>query len=379
MGFADGRRIRFGNSEESAALRGKGALDYGAVAVCRPPVQARDSRRPGGAAIDSLLGVLGRLCTANLDSSQQPMLMSKTKSMFLLLAVAGLLVAVSWNRSAVDLAGLTPHVDGSGNGTKVSAAASSARFDSAPRTVASSGARGDFEGAGDLYAYVQGLRAREMAGDPEALWIVSRVLDYCAAYAANPAGYAADTLAISKLKGSATASMAAARDRVGRRCARFAPADDFSSSALRAKRLEAARAGSLAAEAALLAMGEPLSSANEYKQDLVERVRRSGNPDAYVAISPAMGVAGSGEAYLGRVSGTQLSELAWLLAACRLGNDCSPSGVLMTSFCANGGICSRDSSQDFYTFVFDAGVPRQGADNLNGMVDDLMSDIGVAK
>jgi hypothetical protein len=93
-----------------------------------------------------------------------------------------------------------------------------------------------------------------------------------------------------------------------------------------------------------------------------------------------MGIAGSGqEAYLGSVSGTQLSELAWLLAACRLGNACGPGSVLMTSYCANGGICSRDSSQDFNTFVLDAGVPRQGADNLNLMVDSLMSGIGVAK
>ena len=307
------------------------------------------------------------------------MLASKTKSMFLLLAVTGVLVAVGWNRGVADLAGVAPRDEGNGNGIEI-AAGSRARSGSVPHTVASSGARSDFEGASDLYAYVQGLRARETAGDPEALWMVSRVLDYCAAYAANPVGYAADTRAILELKGSATASMAAARDRVGRRCARFAPVDDFSSSALRAKRLQAARAGSLAAEAALLAMGDPLFGGNEYKQDLVERVRRSGNPDAYVAISPAMGIAGSGqEAYLGRISGTQLSELAWLLAACRLGNDCGPSGVLMTSYCANGGICSRDGSQDFYTFVFDAGVPRQGADNLNGMVDDLMFDIGVRK
>ncbi|MDR6841266.1 hypothetical protein [Pseudoxanthomonas sacheonensis] len=298
--------------------------------------------------------------------------------MFLLLAVAGLLVAVGWNRGVMDLAGMTPRVEGKGNGIEVLDAGSRERSGSAPRAGSSS--RNDFEGVGDLYTYVQSLRARETAGDPDALWMVSRVLDYCAAYAANPTGYAADTRAISKLKGAATVAMAAARDRVGRRCARFAPVDDFSLSALRAKRLEAARAGSLAAEAALLAMGEPLFAGNEYKQDLVERVRRSGNPDAYVAISPAMGIAGSGqEAYLGSVSGTQLAELAWLLAACRLGNDCSPGSVLMTSYCANGGICSRDSSQDFYSFVFDAGVPRQGADNLNGMVEGLMADIGVAK
>jgi hypothetical protein len=308
------------------------------------------------------------------------MLTLKAKSMILLLAVAGLLVAMGWNRGRADLADVTPRVEGKVGGIAFSATGSGERPGSVPRARAGSGSRNDFEGASDLYAYVQGLRAKEAAGDPDALWEVSRVLDYCAAYAANPTGYAADTRVISKLKGSATATMAAARDRVGQRCARFAPADDFSPSALRAKRLEAARAGSLAAEAALLAMGEPLFVGNEYKQDLVERVRRSRSPDAYVAISPAMGVAGSGqEAYLGSISGSQLSELAWLLAACRLGNDCSPGSVLMTSYCANGGICSRDSSQDFYTFVLDAGVPRQGADNLNGMVDSLMSDIGVAR
>jgi hypothetical protein len=306
------------------------------------------------------------------------MLTLKTKSVFLLLAVAGLSVAVAWNGGMVDSAGVSPRVGSEADGMATAAAASHERSGYVSKSPSDS--RVDFEGASDLYAYVQGLRAREAAGDAEALWKVSRVLDYCAAYAADPAGYAADTRAISELKGTSTAAMAAARDRIGQRCVRFVPADGFSLSSLRAKRFDAARAGSLAAEAALLAMGEPLSGSNEYKQDLVERVRRSGNPEAYVAISPAMGIAGSGqEAYLGRISGTQYSELAWLLAACRLGNDCSPGGVLMTSYCANGGICSRDGSQDFYAFVLDAGVPRQGADNLNGMVDSLMSGIGVAK
>ncbi|KAF1717062.1 hypothetical protein CSC74_09405 [Pseudoxanthomonas yeongjuensis] len=308
------------------------------------------------------------------------MLTSKAKSMFLLLAVAGLLVVVCWNRGMADWTGVAPRVEEGVSGMAIPATGWRDRSVSAPRPLGENGPHADFEGASDLYAYVQGLRARETAGDAEALWRVSRVLDYCAAYASDPTGYAADTRTISELKGAGTAAMAAARDRVGRRCARFAPVDDFSLSALRAKRLEAARAGSLAAEAALLAMGEPLSDSDEYKRDLVERVRRSGNPDAYVAISPAMGIAGSGqEVYLGSVSGTQLSELAWLLASCRLGNACGPGSVLVTSYCANGGICSRDSSQDFSAFVLDAGVPRQGADSLNLMVDSLMSDIGVAK
>ena len=240
--------------------------------------------------------------------------------------------------------------------------------------------RVDFEGAGDLYVYLHSLRAREAAGDPQALWNASRVLDYCAAYASNPAGYARDSRAIQAMKGAATAAMATARDRVSQRCRRFVPEDGFSMSALRDKRIEAARAGSLSAEAALLTMGEPLSASNEYAQDLVQRVLRSADPDAYLALSTAMGIAASGRSdAFGRISGSQYSELAWQLAACRLGADCSAAGALMTSYCANGGICSRDASQDFYTFVLDAAVPRQGADTLNEMVDSLLSDSGVPK
>ncbi|MEP6906985.1 MAG: hypothetical protein ABI858_03245 [Pseudoxanthomonas sp.] len=240
--------------------------------------------------------------------------------------------------------------------------------------------RMDFAGASDLYAYRHRLRAKEAAGDPAALWEVSQVIEYCAAFASNPAGYAGDTRQILEMKGWATAAMASARDRVSNRCQRFVPEDGFSLASLRAKRIEAASAGSLAAEAALLAMGESLSSSNEYKQDLVRRVLDSADPQAFLALSSVMGVASSGqEAYFGRVSGSQYSEWAWQIAACRLGADCSAHGVLMTSYCANGGICSRDSSQDFYTFVLDAGVSRQGVDNLNAMVDSLMSDIGVRK
>jgi hypothetical protein len=139
------------------------------------------------------------------------------------------------------------------------------------------------------------------------------------------------------------------------------------------KRIEAAEAGSLAAEAALMGSGQPLRPTPEYKHDLVDRVQRSGDPEAYSALSPGMGIAASGEPALAdRVAGTQMSELAWQVAACRLGQDCGPDSALMTSYCANGGICSRDPAQDFERFVFDAAVPRQSADVLNEMIDSLI-------
>lgn len=234
--------------------------------------------------------------------------------------------------------------------------------------------RREFETTPDLFVYAQQLALQARAGDADAWWMLSRVHDYCAGYASNPAGYARDTRAIAALDVGNAATMAAARERVSARCARFMPEDGLSSDSVREARQHAAEAGSLAAEAALLADGEPVSEAPGYRGDLVARVSASGDPQAFLALSRAMGLAASGaESEFGEVSGTWLSEVAWQIAACRLGLDCRPQGNLMTAYCAHGGICSRDPSLDFPAFVVDAGVPRQGVENLNDMVDSLLS------
>ncbi len=171
----------------------------------------------------------------------------------------------------------------------------------------------------------------------------------------------------------AAAALAAARERISSRCARFVPSDDLSREAVVALRLSAARAGNLAAEASLLALGRPLSEADGYRKDVVERVRASRDPEAYAALAPAMGAVASGQqTELGEVSGTPFAELAWQLAACQLGLDCGANSALMTSYCANGGICSRDAAQDFSSFVYDAAVPRQSAEKVDEMVGFLL-------
>lgn len=238
----------------------------------------------------------------------------------------------------------------------------------------------DLETADDLYLYAQSLAPAQRAGDARAAWTMSRIYDYCAGYAMSPTGYAGDTRTIARMNMPAAVTLVAARERVGRRCVRFVPGDRLSRDAVIAMRLTAARAGSLAAEAALLALGQPLSESDEYKTDLVERVRTSRDPEAYAALAPAMGANAVGqEAELGEVSGTPFAELAWQLAACELGLDCGAESVLMTSYCANGGICSRDAAQDFSSFVFDAAVPRQSAEKVNEMVGFLLYDEGGAR
>ena len=238
----------------------------------------------------------------------------------------------------------------------------------------------DFESAADLYGYLQQLAPAVRARQPEAIWMASRVYDYCAGYAMAPAAYAQDTQVIRDMGLRSSAAMASARERVSRRCARFAPADDLSYRAIVLKRIEAAEAGSLPAEASLMAMGEPLEGGDAYARDLVQRVQRSRDPEAYAALSPGMGIAASGRRALSdQVAGTQFAELAWQLAGCRLGLDCGPESTLMTSYCANGGICSRDASQDFSSFVYDAAIPRQGAEVVNSMVDSLVGEERMVK
>ncbi|MBD7923685.1 hypothetical protein [Xanthomonas bonasiae] len=239
--------------------------------------------------------------------------------------------------------------------------------------AASPDRRTALERSPDLYRTAQQLSAAAAQGDADASWLLSRIYDYCAGYAMNPAGYAADTRAIDAAQLPTSGRMVAARARVGRRCAGFVPGDGLTRQAIVAQRVQAARGGNLAAEAALLTLGQPLQSSAGYKRDLVERVRASGDPDAYMALAPAMGLAASGDDSLDeRIAGTAFTELAWQLAACRLGLDCGPNSELMTRYCANGGICSQDPTQDFSSFVYDAAVPRQGTDTMNDMVNRLV-------
>ena len=299
--------------------------------------------------------------------------------------LVGLLGALAW--IPLRQAGWLPHA--SQTATDEPAGPETASFAASPaqpalrpmvaRTVpALSPLRRGFEDSTDLFAYSRELMALAAAGDADAMWLLSLVQDQCAGFAADPIGYAQDTRVIAGLGLSNGNAMLSARQRIQQRCARFVPQDGFSLPTLINQRTLAARAGSLAAEASLLAMGQPLQEGDDYRRDLVLRVLDSGDPFAYLAIAPAMGTVGSGRREtLGEVSGSDLSEIAWRIASCRLGMDCSAGGTLMTNYCVNGGICTQDESQDFTTFARDAGYPRQGADNVDEMVGTLLSHTGV--
>lgn len=232
--------------------------------------------------------------------------------------------------------------------------------------------RAAFENGSDLFAYAHQLQAAANAGNAEAGWMASRIYDYCGVFAMDPSGYALDSAALQRMDLDVISAMLAARGKVRQGCAGFTAADGLGRTRLLQQRMVSAKGGNLAAEAALLSMGEPLSDTPEYRRGLVERVQSSQDPEAFLAISGAMGTAAAGDdAYRGMVAGSQFSQLAWQVAACQLGLACGPDSALMVAYCANGGICPRDPQQDFQSFVYDAAVPRQGMEKMNEMVNSL--------
>ncbi|HYG06677.1 MAG TPA: hypothetical protein VD865_09730 [Stenotrophomonas sp.] len=309
---------------------------------------------------------------------------SRVLPLLLLIAPVALLAAVWWHRVGWMPAGSALPAPRAAETAATRAGASPApapRRDGRELSTVGPGLpldlRGGFEAEKDLYRYAQRLADSARSGDAEAGWMLSRVHDYCAAYAQDPSGYAADSVTLASQPMPGAAAMSDARQRLQSRCAGFVAGDGLTAASILGQRVQAAQAGNLAAEAALLALGRPLLATAEYKRGLVQRVIASRDPEAYLALSGAMGINARGdEAFSGYVAGDQYAQLAWQLAACRLGLACDAGSNLMTSYCANGGICSADASQDFPSFVIDAAIPRQSADKMDEMVNTLVSGSG---
>lgn len=297
-----------------------------------------------------------------------------------LLAAVGYRSGAGMHEGAAELAGAS--FSGSAATGREVAPETGARVDASELSTAVAAGlpldlRAAFEDGRDLYAYAQQLQSAANAGNAEAGWVVSRIYDYCGVYAMDPQAYALDSAALSRMDMDNAPGMLAARERVRQGCVGFSGADGLGRHMVLQQRQASANTGNLAAEAALLSMGEPLKKDPAYRRDLVERVLHSQDPEAFLAISTAMGVMAAGdEAYGGFVAGSQFSQLAWQIAACQLGLACGPNSALMVAYCANGGICSRDPQQDFESFVYDAAVPRQGVEKMNELVNSLRKPRG---
>lgn len=236
----------------------------------------------------------------------------------------------------------------------------------------------EFEKTDDLYSFVRKMSSPANVQYSDSLWLISKAIDYCYSYGMDPVGFGADTKNI--LENAPKESFAAikvARDRTASRCRGFQGSDErtFSTSASLVNKVRAAKAGSLAAEAALITQQAPLSTEVSYLNNLAQRILESRDPEAYLAISDAMGISASGypEIY-GAVSGDENATYAWQLAACRRGLDCTSTGTLMSMYCMYGGICGPYAN--FEDLLFNGLLPVSERNKVNEMASRILSQGG---
>ena len=249
------------------------------------------------------------------------------------------------------------------------------KYASAIKAVQGSDARVEFETTNDLYRFVQKLSSPEESKNADSLWLIAKVVDYCYSYGISPAGFTSDTeVLLRSASKDAAVALKAARDRVASRCSGFAGNSDdktFSSLASLANKVRAAKAGSLAAEASLIVLNSPLHTDPDYFSNLTQRITLSKDPDAYLAISDAVGVGAADRNPSTSEFGTEHATYAWQLAACRRGLNCSSSGNLMSMYCVNGGVCGTYSN--FEDLLFNGLLPASERVRVNEMTNRILS------
>ncbi|WP_447939775.1 hypothetical protein [Pseudoxanthomonas mexicana] len=229
----------------------------------------------------------------------------------------------------------------------------------------------DFESAPDLKRFLDSILERAKYGDPEAQWAMFQTYEYCKGYARSPARFSIETAALATGVPQGQASrLKEARSRVSDRCRNIMSSDIPSETDLLSLLADAAGSGHLAAKASLLSLDVDHASPDEDVRQIILDVRQSRNPQAYLAISNAMGMGASGrEDVFGDVSGTEYATYAWQLAACTRGLACGPTSAVMTSYCSNGGVCGQFT--DLRDLILNGLVPSRDARRVEEMAARL--------
>jgi hypothetical protein len=206
--------------------------------------------------------------------------------------------------------------------------------------------RARFEQSRDLFDLVQELRGAADSGDVEAKTIIADSLYECVSMAQSPdSRYMGAQQAEKKspeLKGYVDGLIATDKQR----CGRFVKADIGGANAQSIVSMYANAADSGSAKA--LAMELQYSNIDSMPDATlaadIQRIIASGDPDAIGALSNLMG--GRAEdrpAAFGPMSGQEIQQYAWLLAACQMGMNCGPDSSLVREYCLNAGSCGFTS------------------------------------
>lgn len=215
-----------------------------------------------------------------------------------------------------------------------------------PASTRASTPRARFEQSRDLFGLVQDLRSAADSGDVEARTIIADSLYECVSIAQPPDNRYVGAQQAEKerpeLKGYVEGLMATDKQR----CGRFVKADIGGANAksIVAMYAKAATDGGAKALAMTLQYSNIDSMPDAALASQIQRIEASRDPDAIGALSNLMG--GRAEdrpAAFGSMSGHEIQQYAWLLAACQMGMNCGPDSSLLRQYCLNAGNCGYGS------------------------------------
>jgi hypothetical protein len=208
------------------------------------------------------------------------------------------------------------------------------------RPVLNGKSKSRFETAPDLYALLQQLNDEASAGNVDAGWLAMKIRLYCGEFAKDPPSYMEATKGMMAIVPKPRAQVyQQARSRIANKCSRFEKDDALSRHQVDELTAKLAAAGSVAAQASELA-SHPDKFSPEQANDLVKTIKLGGDSESLLALGDAVVTsAPAREAAFGSQATVEEAQIALQLVACSRGLDCSPSGALMTMYCANGGVC----------------------------------------
>lgn len=206
------------------------------------------------------------------------------------------------------------------------------------------------QASGSIFEQVSNSIAAAKGGDPTSARIVYQGYEACWQYAMNPNGFLSAEQA--QDPNPQIRNMQQARAQLIKRCRGF-EGMQIGPKAIAEMRKIAAAGGDLTALADIAIQEEAMGKIdpNEIK-NLAESTISKNDASAMVALSAIMGALT--EPYIDQLSplpaGDNLSEAAWMIAACNSGYDCSAGGLRAQSMCAYGGInCQLTDIPSFYS------------------------------
>lgn len=212
------------------------------------------------------------------------------------------------------------------------------------------------------------LKAQAEQGDPVAQRKLAEIYSLCMGYSINPITQIATMDYMARLNPSAGSAIKELKHRLSTRCDQVDMGEIIPLEAYKLWLEQAARNGDLAAKIKLRVL-DPTPLSGDEANTLLNATFATKDPQAMFELSELMNrsIEGEIDVRYSRIAGSPLAAVAWGIAACRAGLDCSRGSVMMDSYCMSlWNSCKYSSYEEFALWEI---VTKGDQERLNAMIN----------